>query len=383
MKYKARFSIRTQPNASGLHQIQLDCSLNGVRLRYGTNTHVPKAAFLPGEQKCITLPGFNRKKAAEANNQLTSLLDQANAIFQAAADRGQLLTKTVFLSYLDASTFTDFLSFAEDVLSKKRNLKEIQPQTEKTYRVALAHLANLYGPIIPFNRLADLPRQFEGHMKKEGLNNNTRKKNHTRIKTIILEAVKQGLPIVNGYETFTIGTIKGQRNALTEPELKHLFTIYRRKTLAPHLQNVLQYFLFSCLTGCRYSDITELTTRNVKGEYLVFTPVKTKSQDKEITMRLPLPAKALITAKQGKLFNVLTDQKTNTNLKLIMQHAGIARHITFHSARHTFGTLFITFGGDVSMLQQLMGHSKIETTSEYLHLAESLKSQQVTVFDDI
>lgn len=383
MKYKARFSIRTSPNANGLHQIQIDASLNGVRLRYGTSVYVPRHAFLKSNQKCIAVPGFSRKKANEANSQLISLLEKSNAIFNAAQDRGQLLTKSVFIGYLDSTRFTDFITFAYDVVNKKLKLKEIQPQTAQTYLVAISHVAKMISPIIPFNQLAELPRKLEGQLKSANLNHNTRKKIHTRIQTICIEAERQNLPFDNPYANYTIGTIKGQRSALTEAELKHLFAIYRRQNLPPHLQNVLQYFLFSCLTGCRYSDVAELTNRNIKGDYLVFTPIKTKALGKEITMRLPLPAKELLTARTGKLFDVITDQKTNHNLKVIMQHAGICKHITFHSARHTFGTLFIHFGGDVSLLQQLMGHSKIETTSAYLHLAESIKAQSVTLFDDM
>jgi len=133
----------------------------------------------------------------------------------------------------------------------------------------------------------------------------------------------------------------------------------------------------------RYSDVETLTTRNIQGENLRYSPIKTARLEKTIEMRLPKPAKELITVKSGRLFQVISDQKTNKNLRTICQYAGIEKPITYHCARHTFGTLFIHFGGDIGMLQQLMGHSKIETTSIYLHLAESLKRQEITLFDEI
>jgi site-specific recombinase XerD len=331
----------------------------------------------------VHVAGYAKTQVAELNQQLNEWRQRLDAIFRTAADRGQTLTKTTLLHMLQGSTFTNFLSFAEDTIARKLALQEITKPTANTYHQALAHLVKLYGPMISFAMLAEMPRQLEGHLKKENLRANTRKKLHTRLKTLLREAYRQGITQLQPYNEFPIGTIQGNRTALNEAELRTLFELYRAQTLPAHLQNVLQYFLFACLTGLRYSDIGELTTRNIAGDNLIFTPLKTKRLEKQIEMRLPEPAKQLIAGRTGKLFHVLTDQKSNQNMKAIAAHAGIQKHVTMHVARHTFGTLFIHFGGDISTLQTLMGHSKIETTSQYLHLAESLKTQQVTYFDGI
>jgi integrase/recombinase XerD len=314
---------------------------------------------------------------------LSKYKNKCASIISLAIERDQILTKEKWKGYMGTTNLTDLISYAHQVINDKLKHKEITPSTAQTYHNALTHLISMYGPFITFKQTADLPRKLEAHLKKQKLSSNTRKKIHTRVKTILLQAEKEGLPIVNPYAEFTIGTIRGQRSALTVEELKTLFTLYRDDRLPPHLQNTLQYFLFSCLTGCRYSDVAELTHRNIKGTNLVYTPQKTARLEKQIEMRLPVPAYELLHKRQGRLFDVISDQKTNRNLKAILQHVAIDKNITFHSARHTFGTLFIAMGGDVSVLQQLMGHSKIETTSEYLHLAESLKTQTVTVFDEI
>jgi integrase len=45
------------------------------------------------------------------------------------------------------------------------------------------------------------------------------------------------------------------------------------------------------------------------------------------------------------------------------------RYITFHGLRHTFASHWVMKGGDVFKLQKILGHSSIEVTMMYAHLA--------------
>ena len=47
--------------------------------------------------------------------------------------------------------------------------------------------------------------------------------------------------------------------------------------------------------------------------------------------------------------------------------------ITFHTLRHSYATEFIKNGGDIWKLKNILGHSSINTTSIYLHMAENFK----------
>jgi site-specific recombinase XerD len=72
-------------------------------------------------------------------------------------------------------------------------------------------------------------------------------------------------------------------------------------------------------------------------------------------------------------------------LKIVIQKAGLAgQGITPHKLRHTFATFtrlrrasLIRNGVDIRTVQELLGHSELETTAKYLH--SDTKTKQAAV----
>ena len=68
----------------------------------------------------------------------------------------------------------------------------------------------------------------------------------------------------------------------------------------------------------------------------------------------------------------------NRMLKIVIQKAGLAgQGITPHKLRHTFATHLIRNGVDIRTVQELMGHSELETTAKYLHSDTRTKQMAV------
>lgn len=57
----------------------------------------------------------------------------------------------------------------------------------------------------------------------------------------------------------------------------------------------------------------------------------------------------------------------------IKKNNNLDNSITFHTLRHSYATEFIKNGGDIWELKNILGHSSINTTSIYLHMAENFK----------
>jgi site-specific recombinase XerD len=55
----------------------------------------------------------------------------------------------------------------------------------------------------------------------------------------------------------------------------------------------------------------------------------------------------------------------------VKHRLGITGKLTPHSLRHNFGTQFTKKGGNVAYLQKLLGHSRIETTMQYVEVIDN------------
>ena len=80
---------------------------------------------------------------------------------------------------------------------------------------------------------------------------------------------------------------------------------------------------------------------------------------------------------EAKVFPGFKDGMTGTALRKWLKAAGITKHITFHCARHTFGSLQVEAGTGIYTVQHMLGHKNVETTQIYANMTDSSKRESV------
>lgn len=182
--------------------------------------------------------------------------------------------------------------------------------------------------------------------------------------------VKSIKPVQNKREYLTLDEVK----ALNQAECK--FDVLKRA------------FLFSCLTGLRWSDIQKLKWSEVQkfnDSYRVtFHHQKTESLQYLDISTQAYKLMGLEDEPEQRVFKGLRyDAYHNAEITKWCMRAGITKDITFHCARHTFAVLQLTMGTDIYTVSKLLGHSELKTTQIYADIIDEQRKLAMHKIPDI
>lgn len=147
-------------------------------------------------------------------------------------------------------------------------------------------------------------------------------------------------------------------------------------------------FRILLLTGCRLSEIQKLEWRYVDLEQKELRLPDSKTGAK--TVHLGEAAVALLKALPRVTGNpyVIVGKKEKTHLtdlqhpwRRIRKAAGL-NDVRIHDLRHTFASGGLLVGEGLAMIGKLLGHTQVQTTARYAHLASDPVKQAATKISD-
>ncbi|MFD0762702.1 tyrosine-type recombinase/integrase [Lutibacter aestuarii] len=208
---------------------------------------------------------------------------------------------------------------------------------------------------------------FEYYLKvQENQKQITINKSIQRFRKPIKVALSKGYLERDPFMLYKTKSVKTEIVFLSVDELealeKYQFTQKR-------LQQVRDWFIFSCYTGLAYNEIKNLKKHHIVNGFddeLWIEMIREKTQ-KDISIPLLPKAKMLIDKyiddNFESIFNICSNQKYNSYLKEVASILGINKRLTTHIARKTFATTVLLYN-DVPMeiVSKLLGHSSIGIT---------------------
>lgn len=193
-------------------------------------------------------------------------------------------------------------------------------------------------------------------------------------KRIILLAVGQGLLSTNPFLGYNLHYETTRKNFLYKEELRRLMKF---EPPTPTSRCVLDAFLFSCFTGLSFTDLKRLTLRNIISRNGVATlsikRAKTRAVVEVPLLQLPHELiRRYYTSPETPIFPLPSNCHCNNLLRTILHGIGIHRHITFHSARHTFATtVTLANGVSIEVVSAMLGHANLKTTQIYAKVLQN------------
>jgi site-specific recombinase XerD len=380
VRYRLVFNRKGKLNLDGRSLVQVECLLNGKRIYFST-----KVYLYPYQWDGHYI--VNHPLAKQLNQYIFDELIKIQRIEFGFIQRGKnptlaMLKNAVRHNISSSATFRDFVTSINEHSSSRGK------HTKDSYNTLIKIVDRFHKDLTLEEIDIDWLNRFVDWQKSQKMSQSTISGRLKGIRCIINEAIARKLICVDDdpFLHFPIPKIKSREESLTFDEVRKLEHLKLKKREA----RIRDCALMAIYTGLRYHDLTTLTSDMLLKEHgktwLIIQPKKT-SKSSGVVVRLPLyslfggKALALIERRGSieRLTHIGNNASANRTLKDLIKRIGVAdsRHITFHTLRHTFCTLLIAKGVPITTVSKLAGHTKIEQTQRYAHIAKTMIANDV------
>lgn len=357
ISYKLVFNRAKRLNQRGEGLIQIECTQQKRRIYFTTHTYVKPENFTRGAV-------INTPNADSLNYALYRMIQDIELVELEYIKRGvevhlPMLKEAVKANISPAAKLNDFGTQVVNQ-SERKNLTKLNYQT-------------LFNNLEKFRKgtlITDIDYQYlvsyDKWLRESGIAHNTRISRLRLLRALLNEARKRDIITTNPFDRFRIQQMVSKKGFITTDQLHKL----ERIALKGNEDKVRDAFLIGCYTGLRFSDIISLRNEHIKDGWLTKKMAKTG-------FIVEIPISNLFAGKMLQLISkydnniekltksLNSNSSVNKTLRSILDRIDIDPKITFHSSRHTFATHLGQNGVQLTTIQKLLGHQKLQTTQIY------------------
>lgn len=357
ISYRLVFNRSGRLNKRGEGLIQIECTQLNRRIYFSTHTYVKPENFYYGSI-------INSPNSDSLNYTLYLMIQEIERVELEYIKRGVSVTLPMLKEAIrqHISPSAKLSDFGLEVVAQS----ERKALTKLNYQTLLNNMERFRKGIL----VTDVDYQFlvayDKWLRDSGIAHNTRISRLRLLRALLNEAKKRDIISVNPFDRFRIQQMVSKKGYLTKEQVAKL----ERMNLKGMEDKIRDAFLIGCYTGLRFSDIITLRSDHISKGWLTKKMVKT-GFIVEIPIEQLFNGKMMVIVDKyhGNIENLTKKLGSNANvnkiLRGILDKIGADCKITFHSSRHTFATLLGQQGIQLTTIQKLLGHQKLQTTQIY------------------
>jgi site-specific recombinase XerD len=282
---------------------------------------------------------------------------------------------------------TDFLEYME--IEQNRSQKTIQ-----NYDHYLTRLTDFAGDIAVKDIDAELVRKWRLWLNRLGTNTSDELGKSTQnyhliaLRSFLKYCAKRNITALTADKIELARTRRKEVTFLNEDELERLFGQPDLETISGLRDRAILELLFS--SGLRVSELVGLNKDQInlkRREFMVrgkgekdrpiFISTEATAWIEQYLSKRQDTAKPLFIRYSGNTqvdlsgnFHRLTSRSIQRLVARYALLAGITKHVSPHTLRHSYATDLLMNGADLRSVQAMLGHSNIATTQIYTHVTD-------------
>lgn len=194
-----------------------------------------------------------------------------------------------------------------------------------------------------------------------------------------INAVKLYVKIMDHPQQWQFKKIVRPRKETKLPQVLSKEEVRRLLNATENLKHKTELMLAYSL-GLRVSEVAHLKVEDIDSERMIINIRQSKGKkDRQIPMspkihqqlrryyRKYRPKQWLFEGQNGQ--GNISVKSLQVIFQNSRQKAGITKHATFHSLRHSLATHLLETGVDLRLIQEILGHASSKTTERYTHVS--------------